>query len=590
MTRSPWEFEYEPFSTFGRDEPGSTDDLVVATSEPTSVDALRDAAGIAFASSEIVLDDAPLHWVRVRLREPLEPMQLERLLRGGGTPVRYVTPAARASSRLGGVLDWSSPRRADSKAWRARDPLEGEDENASPTRWFLDGARGGVDVRRRITGFGAGTRLAVIDDDAREASQLDLDDEVPIGVERVPRNQMHGPLMIAWAVGARGRAFRGVAPSASPRLYVIPKAGVDVLSFPLAIARAVLHGADVVLCATYLEGVVSPMLDDALELATRVGRAGKGTAIVLPTGRETASPRDSAHGSFSIGFGDVAADPRVFCIAPGGNGGGWFLWPDRKGRLRPFANRSPAVRWTAPGDDMAYPFSASERLWHAESSGAAAVAAGVMLLVLGACPELDLSNLERALTLSSPRVPRAEPSLAMERLADRFDVMPHEHDPDGHNAKVGYGALSASLACAAASDPFAAALVGIGAASSALAWILHPARDTYSRELGRSAAIAYLENAQLAHGLKALARHARLVAQSETRARAHGSAVMLRNLVVLARAVAASLAERRAHLDEIANLLADATEALGDAHTRCHVEAHLLAVVRSIFHEHEPRV
>jgi len=64
-------------------------------------------------------------------------------------------------------------------------------------------------------------------------------------------------MLVGWAVRARrsdGSTFTGVAPDASPRVYCIPKPGRDVWSLPLAILRAVDDGADVIVCATYVEG------------------------------------------------------------------------------------------------------------------------------------------------------------------------------------------------------------------------------------------------------------------------------------------------------------------------------------------------
>ena len=166
----------------------------------------------------------------------------------------------------------------------------------------------------------------MIDDDAEDVERLDLDHVVRLGARETSSASGHGALMVAWAVGARrsdGAAFLGVAPDASARLYLVPKPGEDVVSVPLAIVRAALDGADVIVCATYVEGTTSPMLDDALELAARLGRGGRGAAVVLPTGRETSSPGASVHASLSLALGDPASDPRVHCIAPGGRAGGW---------------------------------------------------------------------------------------------------------------------------------------------------------------------------------------------------------------------------------------------------------------------------
>src|SRR5262249_33308705 len=157
-------------------------------------------------------------------------------------------------------------------------------------------------------------------------------------------------------------------------------------------------GADVIMCASYIEGTTSPMLDDALEFAARLGRRGRGAAVVFPVGRETSSPATSSHASLSLALGDPASDPRVFAIGPSGKEGGWFFWRDRKGRLRPFANRGPAVRWLAPGDDLTFPFLQDERLFHSESSGASAIAAGVILLVMESNPALRLTEVDAILT------------------------------------------------------------------------------------------------------------------------------------------------------------------------------------------------
>ncbi|MGH7270376.1 MAG: hypothetical protein ACREJ3_08080, partial [Polyangiaceae bacterium] len=277
-----------------------------------------------------------------------------------------------------------------------------------------------------------------------------------------------------------GQRYAGVAPDASVRLYCIPKAGFDVVSVPLALARAAFDGADVIVCATYLEGASSPLLDDDLEVATRLGRRGRGTVVVLPTGRETSSPGSSVHASLSLGLGDPASDPRVHCIAPGGRQGGWFLWPLR-GKLRPFSNRGPAVRWLAPGDDITYPFSARDRLFHAESSGASAIAAGVMLLVLGCNRHLRLHELHAILERTAIAPSRNEAPDAT--LSDPADVLPPGHDRDGHNAKCGYGRLNAARACACARDPVALQLVSMGEGAVARQWCVR--RHPYSNRVAR---------------------------------------------------------------------------------------------------------
>src|SRR6185295_3517776 len=117
----------------------------------------------------------------------------------------------------------------------------------------------------------------------------------------------------------------------------------------------------VIACATYIDGLMSPLLDDALEVAVRLGRGGLGTAVIFPTGREMSSPEGSRHSSLSLGLGEPASDPRALCVGPSARDGGWFLWRDHRGKFRPFANRGPSVRWLAPGDDMALPFAVDDR-------------------------------------------------------------------------------------------------------------------------------------------------------------------------------------------------------------------------------------
>jgi hypothetical protein len=336
------------------------------------------------------------------------------------------------------------------------------------------------------------------------------------------------------------RAFRGVAPAASPRLYAIPKAGTEVVSLARAIAMAVFDGADVVVCATYVEQSWSPMLDDALTVAAHLGRRGRGTAIVMPSGREASSPPDSSHASWSLSLGDPASDPRVFCIGPSGRGGSWFLWRDRRGRLRPFANRGPAVRWLAPGDDLADPLQERDRWCHAESSGAAALAAGVLLLVVGANPKVSLCELDAAVTRTASAIrPDGYDDLA-DPVADPFDLLPCDQDGDRHNAKHGYGRMNARHACLAVRDPIAAALLEMGEARAAVAaFDLVSRTRLYSRRTARWMARQVLADASLAHGLKVALRHLRLVAVDPRRASAHAKGSLARQLGLLSRALCA---------------------------------------------------
>ena len=217
--------------------------------------------------------------------------------------------------------------------------------------WFLGDDGGGVRVDRRVCGTGAGTRLAIIDDDAADLELVDLEEVVLVGMDRAPETSGHAALMAAWATSARrpdGTRFVGVAPDASPRLYVIPKPGATPCRCLSRSRAPCFDGADVVVCATYIEGTTSPMLDDALDVASHLGRGGRGSVVVLPTGRETSSAGGSLHASLSLEFGDPASDPRVHCVAPGGRRGGWFLWQSPRGRSVPSRIGDPPCDGSPP--------------------------------------------------------------------------------------------------------------------------------------------------------------------------------------------------------------------------------------------------
>ena len=543
MNRLPWDFDYRPVNASAREDDAWLDDLILASAGP--VDPARIICLLGQLTPDLrvepVLDWHPLYWTRVRAGCGIERAECEQRLRAAGVAVRYLASARIGSQRLPPTLDLLGCPPMRASHWRARGSSL-LDEDASAGRWFVE--CGGVEVHRPVCGSGAGTRLAVIDNDAGEIGKLDLDNHIPVGVDRVSCGSSHAAQLVGWAVraiGGRGQGggFIGVAPDASPRLYSIPKPGNDVLSFPLAIVRAVSDGADVVVCATHVDGQWSPMLDDALELSSRLGRGGRGTAVVLPCSRETSSPEGSVHSSLSLGAGDPACDPRVFCVAPSGRDGGWFLWRDRHGRLHPFANRGPALRWLAPGDDVALPFRSPEILAHAESSGASAMAAGVLLLVLGRNPKLTLPELEDALTRT---VRQVEPELSAERsaLADPCDIQPVGRDRDGHNAKHGYGLLHASRACLLVSDPIAFVLVSIGEDQAALRWVETRAEQPwlaslYSGELGGWAARVLLADAGQRHAVCALARLLRLLALRPERLRAQSTGALLRLVRMLVR-------------------------------------------------------
>jgi hypothetical protein len=482
---------------------------------------------------EVLLDEPPLHWLRVEMGAPVGRQVIEAALHRAGARLRYVASAHHPDMRLAPRLGSGRRRRFDGSGWPTRRPVARLVPTGKRAAWFLGPA--GVRVDRRWCGSGAGARLAVIDDDVADVHHLDVDRVVHVGVRRPAAASGHGALMASWAAGATGTGFVGVAPDASVRMYCIPKAGTDVVSLPLAMVRAVLAGADVVVCAAYVEGSTSPMLDDALQLAARYGRRGRGTAVVLPTGRETSSPRNSLHASLSLSLAAPASDPRVHCVAPSGRSGGWFLWTDRRGKVRPFANRGPAVRWLTPGDDLEYPLGSRDRLFHAESSGASAIAAGVYALIFAANPTLELRDLH---VLLSRTVTAPEPVDSSRSPADAADVLPWGRDPDGHDAKCGYGRIDASSACLGARDPVSLVLTAIGEVSAAEAWCSLAEGRPYSSALGLWASRTLLRRADLEHALRAIARHARLVALAPSRAAAHPRGALARQLALVLRELA----------------------------------------------------
>lgn len=535
---SRWDFDYRPILYAVADD--ACQDLLLATTGPA------DAAGMSallgslsdLVMVEPVLDNHPLYWMRLRFGAPVSRAECEARLRRSGVNIRYLVSASQGSQTLAVPLDLATCPPAQGGHWRIhRENDYVECDTAG--RWFL--GKYGVNVVRGLCGTGARTRLAVIDNDAGAVEHLDLDNHLTISNAPISRGSSHAAQLVAWAVRTvqrDDRGFVGVAPDASPRLYSIPKPGHDVFSLPLAIVRAVMDGADVILCATNVDGQWSPMLDDALSLAAHLGRGGRGTAVIMPCSRETSSPEGSVHPSLSLGAGEPASDPRVFCIAPSGRDGGWFLWRDRSGRLHPFANRSPGLRWMAPGDDMALPFAGRETLAHAESSGASAVAAGVLLLLMGRNPELNLAEVEQILTATTTPV---SPAIAAEKVSQvsRFEVSPSICDRDGHNVKHGYGLMCASRACLAVSDPVCCALLTMGEDDAAMTWAeLRRASAPaafYSNALGRWSARVLLENARLRHAICSLLRTLRLIAMRPDRLKAQHPGALLRLLAMAVR-------------------------------------------------------
>jgi hypothetical protein len=535
--RPSWDFDFAPLARPADDGVRSESDLIVATSE--DLDAIEVAQALSDLSSTVAVtplfSSHPIFWTRVESSSDLDRAEVTQRL--GRYGVRYAASAKVGSQHLAPTLDFGGARPRQPRDWRTRAATTVADAD-TPWRWFLRAE--GVDVNRSICGTGAGTRLALVDNDGRDLDRIALDAEIPVGVASVPRAQSHAAMMLGWAVGARapdGSEFRGVAPDASARFYCIPKPGADVWSLPLAIAQAVDDGADVIVCPTYIEGQTSPMLDDALEFARKVGRGGYGSIVVMPTGREMSSPPCALYSSLSLALSDPASDPRVCCVGPSARHGGWFLWRDRRGELRPFANRGPAVRWLAPGDDLPYPFASDDRVWHAESSGASGVACGVILLTLAKNRQLTASELDRVLTETA--VAPHPHDAAEGPVADRRDLLPPGRDGDGHNAKHGYGRLNATNACLAATDPVTLTLVRMGELAAARAYAvtvqsgaLNPG---YCPSLARWVACRALEDTGIAHAIASVLRALRLWSTRPDRLEQQPPGHVLRHLGLIAR-------------------------------------------------------
>lgn len=538
--RPGWDFDYAPIPQGGGDNGEPEQDLIIASADDLDPALVAELVGRMVPGVTVtpLFSSHPVFWTRVEASAPIDRSDLEQRLTTAGTVVRYIASARRGSQRLPPPLDLGHARQRRPSDWRTRPATNGS-EPETPWRWFL--RERGIDVVRACCGSGVGTRLAVIDNEGADLDRIGLDAQVLIGVDTVPRTHSHAALMLAWAVGTADgdrSLFRGVAPDASPRFYCIPKPGREVWALPLAIIRATEDGADVIVCATYVEGATSPLLDDALEFATRLGRGGRGTPVVLPTGREMSSPPGSTHSSLSLGVADPGSDPRVFCIGPSARDGGWFLWRDRKGRLRPFANRGPAVRWLAPGDDLAYPFAAEDRPWHAESSGAAGIASGALLLLLGTSPDLSLEDIDTVFTETTLPVDSTQ-QLADPEIADRRDLEPVAVDRDGHNSKNGYGRLNSADACLFAADPFTQALVRLGERSAAMEYSALRRSETlkhlYTDALARWAARAILRDQELSHAFCALARTFRLASRRPDRTLEQPPGHLIRQLALVVR-------------------------------------------------------
>jgi hypothetical protein len=204
---------------------------------------------------------------------------------------------------------------------------------------------------------------------------------------------------------------------------------------------------------------------------------------------------------------------------------------------------------------MAYPFAVGDRPAHAESSGASAVAGGVLLLLFGRFPGIGLSDAESMLRLGEVRVD-PERQASDPELADRRDLEPLGIDRDNHNAKHGYGRLSARNTCMAAADPVAQTLVCMGEAGAAAQYLDEfdgKYGELVSKAVRRWAARALPTDATLAHGFAATLRALRLTCNSRASSPlAEPVGQWVRQIGVLIRALAAHAPPD--HTDELQRL------------------------------------
>ncbi|MGH7270496.1 MAG: hypothetical protein ACREJ3_08695, partial [Polyangiaceae bacterium] len=202
--RAEWDFPYDlPSSHFPVEDPGSLD-VVIATSAGVEVAPLRQVlSGLGLdLEIETLIARAPLFWTRVRAKGHVPAADVAAALAGSGLDVRYVTSARLGTMRIPPPLDFSAAVPVRDVAWvvrRAR-PLPPTPERDG--QWFLGKEGGGVNVVRSICGTGAGTRLAVIDDEAAHIEQLEIESIICIGVDDAPKTTGHAALATAWATGA----------------------------------------------------------------------------------------------------------------------------------------------------------------------------------------------------------------------------------------------------------------------------------------------------------------------------------------------------------------------------------------------------
>jgi hypothetical protein len=190
-----------------------------------------------------------------------------------------------------------------------------------------------------------------------------------------------------------------------------------------------------------------------------------------------------------------------------------------------------------------------------------------MLLVLAQNPDLTIKEVDAILRATAvvpdPRDAEGDPA-----LADPRDILPFGRDPDGHNAKHGYGRLSATNACIAASDPIALTLLRMGETRAARNF--HQARRTslgagYSMTLGRWLALRALSDSTIAHAVASLMRALRLWIRHPHRVAEQPPGHLLRQIGLLVRMLAHEPAPE-AHREELYRIDVSVRVAQGTGH------------------------
>jgi len=202
LTHPDWKFDYRPIANGGGDDGSPESDLVIATRDDIDPGTVAELLSSAVGSAEVtpLFSAHPIFWTRVKSSERLDRWRLAQALTQSGVDVRYVVSARRGSQRLAPRLETESARPRRGHDWTTRSPTS---RNEPPTRWRWFLRSEGVNVTRSVCGSGAGTRLAVVDNDGRQVDQVGVDAEVLVNCDSIPRAGAHAGLLLGWAVGAR---------------------------------------------------------------------------------------------------------------------------------------------------------------------------------------------------------------------------------------------------------------------------------------------------------------------------------------------------------------------------------------------------